>query len=144
MKTIGLARLGKDAEVRVIPSGEAVANLSLAFNYGKPDPNSGDRPTQWINAALWGKRAESLAPYLVKGSVHCFTLSEIHIEARDGTDGKTYHNLVARVDDVTLGPRQGDAPAGGGERAARPAQTRQTTQGQPTRGSREIDDDIPF
>jgi single-strand DNA-binding protein len=104
MKLIGLARLGRDAEVRFTPSGDAVAGLSLAVNYGKRDAD-GNQPTQWINASLWGKRAESLAQYLTKGSVHCFTLSEVHIEQREGNDGKSYTNLVARVDDVQLGPR---------------------------------------
>lgn len=141
MKTIGLARLGKDAEVRFIPSGEPVANLSLAFNYGKPD-QQGDRPTQWINASLWGRRAESLVQYLTKGSVHCFTLSEMHIEQREGTDGKVYTNLVARVDDVQLGPRS----QGGGERPASNAGSDRPTPRQPVGAgaSAEMDDDIPF
>lgn len=137
MKTIGLARLGKDAEVRYAPSGDAVANLSLAFNYGKAD-SDGKRPTQWINASLWGKRAESLAPYLTKGSLHCFTLSEIHIEAFEGQNG-TFHNLVARVDDVQLGPKSGDAPAG--ERDARSASGGAS---RPARQPVDDSEDIPF
>jgi single-strand DNA-binding protein len=140
MKTIGLARLGRDAEVRFTPGGDAVANLSLAVNYGQKDAD-GNRPTQWIDASLWGKRAESLAPFLVKGSLHCFTLDEIHIETYDGKNGQG-HKLVARVADVELGPRAGDAPAGG-ERATRPTSTGGERQ---QRQSAPIDDseDIPF
>lgn len=103
MKTIGLARLGRDAEVRFTPSGEAVCNLSLAVNYGKKG-GDGNRPTQWIDASLWGKQAEALAPYLTKGSVHCFVLSDIHIETYQGQNGPG-HKLSARVDSVELGPR---------------------------------------
>lgn len=103
MKTIGLARLGRDAELRFTPSGEAVCNLSLAVNYGKKG-DDGNRLTQWIDASLWGKQAEALAPYLTKGSVHCFVLSDIHIETYQGQNGQG-HKLAARVDSVELGPR---------------------------------------
>ena len=63
MKANGLARIGKDAEVRFTPGGTAVANVSLAFTYGKKS-DDGKRPTQWVDASLWGQRAESLAPYI--------------------------------------------------------------------------------
>lgn len=145
MKTIGLARLGRDAEVRYTPSGDAVANLSLAVNYGKAGQD-GNRPTQWIDASLWGKRAESLAQYLTKGSVHCFTLSEIHIETFQGKNGEGT-KLVARVDDVELGPR---AAGGGGQqsgesRQAAPAgQPQRQPQRAPSNGFEDMDDDIPF
>jgi single-strand DNA-binding protein len=113
MKTIGLARLGRDAEVRFTPGGDAVCNLSLAVNYGQKGQD-GNRPTQWIDASLWGKRAEALWPYLLKGTVHCFTLDEVHIEEYEGKNGKGT-KLHGRVTDVELGPRIGDAPAGGGQ-----------------------------
>lgn len=145
MKMIGLARLGKDAEVRYAPSGDAVCNLSLAVNYGKRD-DAGNQPTQWINASLWGKRAESLAQYLTKGSCHCFTLSDIHIEAREGQNG-TFHNLVARIDDVQLGPRQGDAKPAGEHRAQQrqnPADGRAAGQASQGAQSDIPDDEIPF
>lgn len=112
MKQIGLARLGRDAELRRTAGGEAVCNLSLAVNYGQKD-SSGNRPTQWIDATLWGKRAEALAQYLVKGSVHCFTLDEVHIEEFEGRNGRGV-KLAARVLDVELGPRVG----GDGQRQA--------------------------
>lgn len=145
MKTIGLARLGRDAEVRYTPGGDAVANLSLAVNYGQKDAD-GNRPTQWIDASLWGKRAELLAQYLVKGSLHCFTLDDIHIETYQGANGQG-HKLVARVADIELGPRVGDAPAGGQqrERPASNAGGQQRTQNKPAGGgSAPEDDDIPF
>ena len=43
----GLARIGKDAELRYTASNEPVANLSLAFNYGR----KGDEPAAWLQ---WG------------------------------------------------------------------------------------------
>lgn len=144
MKTIGLARLGRDAEIRYTPGGDAVANLSLAVNYGKKD-EQGNRPTQWIDASMWGKQAEALAQYMTKGSVHCFTLSEIHIEKYQGQNGEG-HKLVARVDGVELGPRvagagdQGAAPS----RQAAPAGGAPRPQPKPAPNFSDMDDDIPF
>lgn len=164
MKTIGLARLGRDAELRYLPSGEAVCNLALAVNYGKRGED-GNRPTQWIEASLWGKTAEALAEYMVKGSLHCFALSDIHIETYEGRNGAG-HKLVARVDSVELGPRmdaaQGQQPAAqrqpqrtpeaapqrnayadvknGGKPPAQPA--RQAPP--PAYGFSDMDDDVPW
>jgi single-strand DNA-binding protein len=74
-----LARLGRDAEVRHTPKGEAVANLALAINYGRKG-SDGNRPTQWVEASLWGARAESLAPHLMKGKLLYVVIEEPHIE----------------------------------------------------------------
>jgi single-strand DNA-binding protein len=149
MKSIGLARLGRDAEVRYTPGGDAVCNLSLAYVCGRKKEGDQYPPSQWVDASLWGKQAEALAPYLVKGSVHCFTLADIHIEKYQGQNGEGY-KLVARVEGVELGPRSGDAPAGGDERAARPAsggsqpQRRASGDGRAAGQGGDMDDDIPF
>lgn len=95
----GLARLGKDMEVRVTPDGTAVGNLALAFNYGRKGQD-GNRPTQWIDASLWGDRVEKLAPYLLKGTQISVMLSDPHIETYEKKDGGTGFKLVARVDSL--------------------------------------------
>ncbi len=143
MKTIGLARLGRDAEIRYTPDGTAVANLSLATNYYSKEAEN-NRATQWIDASLWGKQAEALAQYLVKGSVHCFALSDVHLEKFESQNGGGV-KMVARVDSVELGPRQadtGEAPAPrqqqtGGSRPAPAARP-------PAPNFNDMDDDIPF
>ena len=63
MKAYGLARLGRDAELRTTQTGESVARLSLAFSYGKKGAD-GKRPTEWVEGSLWGQRAQALAPHL--------------------------------------------------------------------------------
>jgi single-strand DNA-binding protein len=143
MQTIGLARLGRDAEVRFTPAGDAVANLSLAVNYGKKGAD-GNRPTQWIDASIWGKQAEALAPYLVKGSVHCFVLSDIHLETYQGKNGEGV-KLVARVDNVELGPRVNNGDQGSAApRQAAPAGGQSAPRPQPKPAPTDFDDDIPF
>lgn len=147
MKMIGLARLGRDAEVRRTPGGDAVANLSLAYVCGRKKDGDEYAPSQWIDASLWGAQAEALAQYLKKGSVHCFTIADVRTEEYTDKDDYLRTKLVGRVDSVELGPRQGDAPAGG-ERRERPASNaggQQRTQNKPAGGgSAPEDDDIPF
>jgi single-strand DNA-binding protein len=138
MKANGLARIGRDVELRHTPNGEAVANLSLAFTYGKRGAD-GKRPTQWVEAALWGKRAESLAPYLLKGQQVVAYLEDVSIQTfrkQDGTDGV---KLAARVGDLELIAGQGEAqaPAPAPTRAPAPRPAAPS-------GFDDMDDDIPF
>lgn len=139
MKAFGLARLGRDAEIRTTSQGESVATLALAFSYGRKG-SDGNRPTQWVDAALWGKRAEALAPYLLKGGLVSVLLEDVHIETFDGKNGPG-HKLAARVVDVELAsPKQaGAAPAPRHAPAPRPAPT-------PSAGSgfEDMTDDVPF
>ena len=138
-KMFGLARLGRDAEIRTTSQGESVATLALAFSYGRKG-SDGNRPTQWVDAALWGKRAEALAPYLLKGGLVSVSLEDVHIETFDGKNGPG-HKLAARVVDVELAsPKQaGSAPAQQQRPAPRPAPT-------PSAGSGfdDMTDDVPF
>ena len=151
MQMIGLARLGRDAELRILPSGEAVANLSLAVNYGKKG-DDGNRPTQWIEASFWGRQAEATEQFLLKGTVHCFTLSDIHIETFQRRDGGEGTKMVARVDRVELGPRvEGQQRQAAPDQAPRPAPAPAPRPAAPApapaRSSSGFDDDgedIPF
>ena len=138
-KMFGLARLGRDAEIRTTGQGESVATLALAFSYGRKG-SDGNRPTQWVDAALWGKRAEALAPYLVKGGLVSVSLEDVHIETFDGKNGPG-HKLAARVVDVELAsPKQaGAAPAPRPATAPRPAPAPSGGH-----GFESMDEDVPF
>ena len=65
MMAFGLARVGRDVEVRLMPNGDSVADVSLAFAYGRKG-DDGKRPVQWLSGNWFGKRAEALAQYDVK------------------------------------------------------------------------------
>lgn len=101
----GAARLGRDAELRYTQNGDPVTTLALAFNYGKRG-GEGNRQTTWIDGSLWGKRAESLSEYLIKGKQVSVVLDDLHIETYEGRNGPGT-KLVARVAELELG--------GGGE-----------------------------
>ena len=139
-KMFGLARLGRDAEVRTTGQGESVATMALAFSYGRKG-GDGRRPTQWVDGALWGKRAEALAPYLLKGGLVSVLLEDVHLETYQGKNGEA-SKLVGRVVYVEL--------AGGGERTAAPA-PRQAPAPRPApatapmgSGFDDLDSDVPF
>lgn len=147
MHMMGLARLGRDVEVRFAPSGDAVANLSLAFNYGKKG-DDGKRPSEWVEAAMWGQRAQSLAPYLKKGGLVSVVLEDPHIESYEGHNGAG-HKLVARVVNVELaGGRDASDGQAANQHTSKPAAgTPPKTGGGGGSGKPsfdDLDDDIPF
>jgi single-strand DNA-binding protein len=102
LKAMGVGRLGADAEMRSLDDGTPVLNWRMAFN----GPKKNADPT-WVSCALFGKRAEALEPYMVKGAQFGVsgTLSEREYKTKDGEMRKT---LELRVDDVAF---CGDAPA---------------------------------
>lgn len=139
MQLVGVARLGRDAEVRFTPAGKAVANLSLAFNYGQKQ--DGQQPTQWIDAALWGDRAEKLAQYLTKGTQLYVILNDPHIETfskRDGSDGSKLAAMVSHLEFV--GSRQASAPG----HVDQPTSSTASKQTGLPGNVQDMDDDIPF
>lgn len=116
--------LGKDAELRRTPNGDAVAQFSVADSQGK------DKQTIWWNCALWGKRGEALAQYLTKGQAVTVvgTVTEREYTDKDGVKRKAQD---VRVNEVALqGGRRDDAQ----KPAAKPAGS----------GFEDMDDDIPF
>lgn len=102
MKAFTTARCGSDMEVRFTQNGDPIGTVSLAVRLGKKDKQSGEYLTQWVRASLWGKRAESLAPYIKKGSLHAFHLRDLRIEEFTGKDGSVKTSMVAEIDDVEL------------------------------------------
>lgn len=153
-------RIGNEPELRYLGDGTAVCNLSLAFNYGKKD-QQGKRPTQWVDAVLWGKHAEAVAEYLFKGSEVTCVIDDPHVEQFTKGDGSLGTKLTGRISTLKLvggqpqqqnQQQQQQAPR---QQQQRPAQTNQQ---QPRQGSQQqrqaapqpqpdfdsFDDDIPF
>lgn len=126
MNNITIAgQLGKDAETRYLQDSTAVCSFSVADSQGR------DKPTIWWSCSLFGKRAEALAPYLLKGQA--VTVSGV-VSEREWTDqqGNKRKSMDVRVADVALQ---------GGRREAAPAQAKQAA---PAGGFDDADDDIPW
>jgi len=75
-KAIIVGRLGRDPELRYTPSGQAVANFSVATtNRWKNQSGENQESTEWHNIVLWGRQAELAKEYLAKGR-------QVYIEGR--------------------------------------------------------------
>ncbi len=136
MKAHGICRVGRDAEVRFTPGGAAVANVSLAFTYGKKG-DDGKRPTQWVDASLWGQRVESLAPYLTKGKQIVAYLEDVHIQTYTKGDGTQASKMAARIADLEF--------VSGGEQAeSQPKPQPKPAPAQADSGFDDFPDDVPF
>ena len=101
-----LVRLGRDAEVRYTPKGDPVASLAMVYDVGFGDSKRG----QWIDGTLWGKRAESLGPYLTKGTQVVLYADDVELEQFMKKDGTAGAKLKCRVSDLSLVSGQQQAP----------------------------------
>ena len=138
----GLFTLGRDAETRVTQGGTTVVQLAVAYNYGRKGED-GKKPSQWVRASMFGKQAETLAPYLTKGKQVSLVIRDLHIatfQKQDGTTGTSLEG-VADFDDFARGPKQeGAAQAPAPAPAQRPAPAPP-----PSSGFDEFDSsDVPF
>jgi single-strand DNA-binding protein len=147
-KVILVGNLGRDAELRYTPGGAAVATLNLATTEVWNDKGGQKQEkTEWHRVILWGKSAESLNEYLVKGK-------QIYVEGRlqtrqwDDKDGNKRYTTEIRGDRVVLlgGGGGGGGVGGGGGRSSNRA-TGSAPQDDPMggeMGAELTDDDIPF
>jgi single-strand DNA-binding protein len=71
--------IGRSAELRYVPQGTAVADFSVAANSGYGDKKT----TAWFKVTVWGKLAESLSPYLLKGKQVCVR-GELQVDSETG------------------------------------------------------------
>lgn len=92
-----IGNIGQDATLRYTPSNDAVASFSFALTAGYGDKAS----VMWLNCNVWGKRAETLAPMLLKGTKIGITgeISARTYKAKDGTEKSV---TECRISDVTL------------------------------------------
>jgi single-strand DNA-binding protein len=159
-KVILIGNCGRDPEVRYLPSGSAVANVSIATTSRRKDKTSGEsvEETQWHRVTFFDRLAEIVGEYVKKGR-------PIYVEGRlvyrkytdkDGIE-KTATDIVA-TEMQLLGGREGmGGPSGGDEdgggaprRSAPPAAARSAAPaaakpaGKPSSGFDDMDDDIPF
>lgn len=98
--------VGRDAEVRYLPSGQAVLNVSVANNVG-----FGDRQqTIWLRVVVWGKRAEGQLKDFLKKGQQVFVSGELTMSEYRANDGtmKTSLELNANVIDL-VGKRNDSA-----------------------------------
>ena len=150
-----LGNLGQDVDLRYLPDGKAVANLSIACSERWTDKNTNEKRenTEWIRAVCFNRRAEVIAEHFKKGS-------QIYIEGKMRTrkydkNGVDHWSTEIVVDNFQfLGQKAGTGDAKVQQQASAYGQnTRSAPQHEapPTnayQGSAssydDYDDDIPF
>jgi len=134
-------RIGRDAEVRFTGAGDAVCSVPVAVDYGRKGTD-GKKPTQWYEVTLWGKQAEGLAPFLLKGKQIMFTGTELHIETFTKGDGTQGIKLVCRASEIKFasdGSSQATHPQASAARQPAPR-----PQPAPQAAADDAFDDVPF
>ncbi len=149
-KVILVGNLGQDPEVKYMPSGGAVTNISIATTDSWKDKATGEKKenTEWHRVVFFNRLAEIVGEYLRKGS-------QVYIEGnlrtrkwqdQNGVDKYTTE-IVAREMQM-LGSRAGgssdfkqSSSPQGGQKAPEKAPSQQTT---PPQNFDNFDDDIPF
>lgn len=143
-KVIIVGNLGQDPEVRYMPNGDAVANISVATSESWKDKQTGQKQerTEWHRIVLYRRQAEVAGEYLRKGS-------KVYIEGQlrtrkwqDKGGADHYTTEVIARDMQMLDSREGgNRPPAQGQ-AQRPQQ--QNNQQQEAPPMDDFDDDIPF
>jgi single-strand DNA-binding protein len=106
-KVILVGNLGREPELRALPSGQNVCNFSLATTERFTSREGQSREqTEWHNIVVWGKPAEACGRYLKKGSQAYIEgrITNREYEARDGS-GKRYRTEIVAQRVQFLGGR---------------------------------------
>jgi single-strand DNA-binding protein len=129
--------LGNDCEQKYLPNGDAIVSFSVGVKAGYGDKAS----TTWARCAMFGKRGEAVAPYLLKGQLVGVSGELTNREYTD-KDGNKRTSLDVRVNDLTLLGKRDGAP----QERSQPAPQRQ--QPAPAKaaaeGGGDWDLDVPF
>lgn len=95
-----VGRLVRDGELRYTASGAALCNFAVATNRRIKKGDQWADETSFVDLTLWGKQAEGLNKYLVKGTQ---VVIQGHLkQERWEKDGKTMSKLAVHVDDIQL------------------------------------------
>lgn len=149
-----IGRLGRDPEVRYLPSGEAVCNFSVATTEKWRDKNTNDpkEETLWHRVTAFGRQAEIVGEYLRSGSL---VFIEGKMTQRKYEKGGVEHiSYEIRMADMKmLGGRSDKGGEAGGPNTSEPARQQSTPPARPLvrqapppggSGFDDMDDDIPF
>ncbi len=129
-KITATGRIAADAEVRFTPSGDPVASFRIASDVGFGDKKT----TNWFSCQVWGKRGESLAPHLIKGTP-VTVFGALTLREWNDKEGQKRLSPDIRIDEIELQ---------GGKKDSEPSQPQRNAQGAPKASIGDMDDDIPF
>lgn len=131
-----IGHLGRDPETRFLPSGEAVANFSIATTEKWKDKQTGEQKehTEWHNISTFGRLSEIVGQYLHKGSL-------VYVSGKLKTrkyqkDGQDHYATSIQCQELKM---LGSKPSG--SESSQPQSNSSIQQGS---GFKNMDDDLPF
>ena len=161
-KVILVGNVGGDPEVRYMPSGGAVTNLTLATSESWKDKQTGQpqERTEWHRVVFFNRLAEIAGEYVRKGS-KLYVEGSLRTRQWEQDGVKRYTTEIVASEMQMLDSRQGGAQQGGGfqQQQAAPQQNHQQAPAgtapqaprtpqqqaqQPGGFDSDFDDDIPF
>jgi len=144
-KVMLIGNLGRDPELKVTPSGQALARFSVATTETWKNPQGEKQSkTEWHNIVVWGKQAETAEKFLRKGKQ---VLIEGRIQYREYTDqaGVKKTACEIRCDNFVMLGRLEDGGSGGGGRSSGADDYESSGPIPPvSSGGGGYEDDIPF
>ena len=114
-RIILIGNLGKDAELRATPGGKSVATTSIAINDPAKKDESGNPGTEWYRLKIWGKTADNISKFLLKGK-QVYVEGRLSIQTWKDREGKDRYTPEVSVDQILL---LGSASGGSGAYGAR-------------------------
>ena len=134
-----IGRLGKDVELRYMPSGKAVANFSLACGDDYKDKETGQKveQTNWIKVSMFGRPAEVIAEYCKKGSRLFVTGKQVTRKWQD-KDGNDRYSTEIIASEFQMLDTRSVSDSGQSD-----TQRQEAVAGE-TQGGGDFSDDIPF
>lgn len=113
-KVILIGNLGRDPEVRYMPSGSAVANVTIATSESWKDKQTGEQQerTEWHNVAFFNRLAEVVGEYLRKGS-KVYVEGSLRTRKWQGKDGQDRYTTEIIASEMQMLDSRGGAQSGG-------------------------------
>jgi len=140
-KVILIGNLGRDPEVRYMPNGQAVANVTLATSEAWKDKNTGEQQekTEWHRVVFFRRLAEIAGEYLKKGS-------RVYVEGKLQTrkwdkDGQTHYTTEIIANEMQMLDTRGTSA---GSNFSNPPSDMDAGEPAMAMAGGDFDDDIPF
>lgn len=155
-KVIIIGNLGNDPDMRYLPSGDAVANLSVATTDKYKDKNGETQEaTEWHRVSFFGKTAEICGQYLKKGS-QVYVEGSIRTRKWQDKEGQDRYTTEIKGDRMQMLGSRGGASGGTADMDSAPRQQSRPPASAPARAQNapakapaggsfdDLEDDIPF
>jgi single-strand DNA-binding protein len=149
-KVILVGNLGQDPEVKYLPNGGAVANITIATSESWKDKNTGEQvdKTEWHRVVFFKRLAEIAGEYLKKGS-KVYVEGKLQTRKWQDKNGADHYTTEVVANEMQMLDSRGGGSGDFNQNQKAPAQSSPQSSSQPQQAAyapanNDFDDDIPF